>query len=183
MVLRIRDGYAPTPRWYRRGEARARILAYYSVLRQIRRRCPGLSAWRTRCGGCGVVFLADPRNRGRQDLRCPFGCREAHRQRKSTERSTAYYRTEAGREKKRKLNAKRRRGKEPAPEPVSLPEPAPFEAEIVDHLQMATSAIEERPVSRAEVVALLEEVGRQHRMVNAPSRREALLWRLENAPP
>lgn len=132
---------------------------------------------------CGILFLADPRNRGRHDLRCPFGCREAHRRSGSAERSAAYYRTEAGQEKKRKLNARRRRGKDAAPEPADLPEQAPFEAEVVDHLQMVTSAIEGRAVGREEVLALLEEVGRQHRMVGTVPRREAVLGRLERAPP
>ena len=36
-----------------------------------------------------IFFLTDARNAGRQDLGCPFGCRQAHRRRQSTRRSVA----------------------------------------------------------------------------------------------
>jgi hypothetical protein len=51
-------------------------------------------------------------------LRCPFGCREHHRQQRCCQRSTAYYRTATGRAKKKRLNA-RRQGS-PAP-PAAQP--------------------------------------------------------------
>jgi hypothetical protein len=60
------------------------------------------------CVHCGIRFLTHPRNAGRADLRCPFGCRKQHRQQRSCQRSVAYYQTDAGREKKRRLNARRK---------------------------------------------------------------------------
>ena len=60
-----------------------------------------------RCCHCGILFLADRRNHNRENLGCPFGCREAHRRRASAARSMAYYRTESGRRKKQDLNARR----------------------------------------------------------------------------
>jgi len=59
------------------------------------------------CCRCGIEFLTAPPNAGREDLRCPFGCRELHRRQQSNWRSTDYYRTNAGRVKKKKLNARR----------------------------------------------------------------------------
>jgi chromatin remodeling complex protein RSC6 len=67
------------------------------------------------CVHCGICFITDPRNAGRCDLRCPFGCREAHRKQCSTRRSVEYYRTEDGKEKKKLQNDKRTRS-ESAPE-------------------------------------------------------------------
>lgn len=59
------------------------------------------------CRDCGIRFLTHPRNAGRQDLRCPFGCRQHHRRQGGCQRSTAYYQTAAGKRKKKRLNARR----------------------------------------------------------------------------
>jgi hypothetical protein len=40
-------------------------------------------------------------------LRCPFGCRQHHRQQQSNRRSTAFYQTEEGKAKKSELNQRR----------------------------------------------------------------------------
>jgi hypothetical protein len=61
------------------------------------------------CIHCGIRFLTHPRNAGRGDLRCPFGCRQHHRRQRSSQRSTAYYQTAAGKGKKKRLNARRNR--------------------------------------------------------------------------
>ena len=54
----------------------------------------------SRCRHCGIFFLTHPRNAGRWDLGCPFGCREAHRRKESIRRSTDYYLGEQGRKYK-----------------------------------------------------------------------------------
>jgi len=64
----------------------------------------GCAVW---CCHCGIRFFTHPRNAGRQDLRCPFGCRQTRRKQRSNERSKTHYRTEAGKEKKRLLNQRR----------------------------------------------------------------------------
>ena len=61
----------------------------------------------TCCAHCGLAFLTDPRNAGRTDLRCPFGCRQHHHRQRASQRSTAYYRTPSGRRKKKRLNGRR----------------------------------------------------------------------------
>lgn len=68
---------------------------------------PELQGCVVRCVDCGLRFLTHPRNRGRQDLRCPFGCRTQHRRECSRQRSVAYYRTAVGKQKKKHLNALR----------------------------------------------------------------------------
>ncbi|MGO8748253.1 MAG: hypothetical protein ACLQNE_19935 [Thermoguttaceae bacterium] len=72
------------------------------------------------CTDCGIRFLTHPRNASRRNLRCPFGCRQHHRRQCSCRRSTAYYRTVAGKAKKKRLNA-RREGSQvpPATQPQS----------------------------------------------------------------
>ena len=71
---------------------------------------PDLQGCVVHCAECEIRFLTHPRNAGRQNLRCPFGCRQHHRRQRSCQRSTAYYRTAAGRAKKKRLNARRQDG-------------------------------------------------------------------------
>jgi hypothetical protein len=107
----------------------ALILAYYVLLRSILRTQPELRRCRTRCRHCGIFFLTHPRNAGRRDLGCPFGCREAHRRQQANRRSTTYYQDEPGKQKTRQQNAKRRQGGPPAVAPA----PAPASAETTQH--------------------------------------------------
>jgi hypothetical protein len=81
------------------------------------------------CVRCGIRFLTHPRNAGRRDLRCPFGCRQHHRRQRSRQRSTAYYQTAVGRRKKKRLNGRRQAVSPAAPSlgnldaPTALPDP------------------------------------------------------------
>jgi hypothetical protein len=89
------------------------VLEYYVVLDSILRdkaEVRHLLAW---CRHCGIPFLRDPHNAGREDLGCPFGCADLHRRRRSNERSADYNRSPLGklkrhrREEARKLAAER----------------------------------------------------------------------------
>lgn len=68
---------------------------------------PDLSRCAVHCVHCGIRFLTHSRNAGRLDLRCPFGCQRHHRRQCSSQRSAAYYRTAAGKAKKKRLNGRR----------------------------------------------------------------------------
>jgi hypothetical protein len=93
---------------------------------------PRLRQCLVRCRHCGIFFLTDPCNGGRENLGCPFGCREAHRRRQSTIRSGAYYREPEGKRKKSDLNQKRRprtsHGQSPAVPPPSCQAPGTNQA-------------------------------------------------------
>lgn len=173
MAIQIAAYFRFVADWYRGGPVVALVLAYYAVLRSVLRAQPELRRCRTRCRHCGIFFLTDPRNAGRRDLGCPFGCRVAHRRRQGNERTAAYYREEAGKDKKRALNAKRH--KQPAcratPEPAPTLPPPPADRlpsawprTMLPYLQMVTGLIEGRPVSLEEVVAMLLRALRQHRI-------------------
>lgn len=110
-------------------------------------------------------MLTSPSNRGRDDLRCPMGCRQEHARRERTRLSAKYYRTPEGREKKRGLNAKRSLG-----EPV-VPETAPKEEEdsIASYLRSVLSMIEGRRISIDEIEAHMkrwEEELRQYSLAD-----------------
>jgi len=99
---------------------------------------------------------------GRQDLRCPLGCRAAHRRQSSTQRSVAYYRTAEGQEKKKLQNGKRRPEK-PA-DLVGKGERATCDAALVVYVAMVVSLIEGRRVGEEEIRELWARAVRQHRM-------------------
>lgn len=93
--------------WHQLDRARPLVQHYQTVLDSVLQSHPELQGCVAYCTDCGIRFLTHPRNAGRRNLRCPFGCREHHRRQCSCRRSTAYYRTAAGRAKKKRLNGRR----------------------------------------------------------------------------
>jgi hypothetical protein len=97
-------------------------------------------------------------------LRCPFGCREAHRKQRSTERSVAYYATAEGKAKKKMQNGKRAQGGVRADANHPVTGALKFHAGIVGYVAMVASLIEGRPVREEEIVQMLVRAMRQHSM-------------------
>ena len=166
----------------------ALVLEYYLLLRSVLRAKPRLRACLSRCRHCRIFFLADPRNAGRRNLGCPFGCREAHRKQQSTRRSVAYYRDPEGKKKKSALN--QRRGKLTAPGPkTAAPRAcgpkngsAQWNEAMVEHVRMVSSWIEGRRVSRKEILTVLAKVLRQHSMCRRRKIDQAVAWLKEHPP-
>lgn len=172
MIIKIQKYFQFGPGWYRRqGEIRDLVLQYYFALRSVLRAKPCLRQCLTRCRHCRIFFLTHPSNSGRQDLRCPFGCRDEHRNRHSRKRSTEYYRTVEGKFKKRMQNSKRTKvaAKESLPGQGKAaafePHETSFNVHMVDYLRMAIGLIEGRPVSTAEILVMLSRAMRQHSLV------------------
>jgi len=149
------------------------------VLRSVLRIKPWLRKCLARCRHCGIFFLTDPRNAGRQDLGCPFGCSRAHRQRQSTQRSIAYYREPEGKIKKQALNARRCNRPQPAASPSPVP---PGLRPFLQYVCVMVGLIEGRPVRLWEVIGMLERTQRQHRMVRT-RRIDQSMARLNEQPP
>ncbi len=142
----------------------ALVLQYYVVLRSLLRSQCHLRRCLRRCRHCRIFFLTHPRNAGRRDLGCPFGCGQAHRKRRSTERSVAYYTTAEGKAKKKIQNGKRVRGgggRAATPPETGATE---FPAGMVSYVAMVASLIEGRRVSQAEMLRRLARTMRQHSM-------------------
>jgi hypothetical protein len=154
------------------------VLSYYVVLRSVLRIKPWLRKCLARCRHCGIFFLTDPRNAGRQDLGCPFGCSRAHRQKQSSQRSGAYYREPEGKVKKQALNARRRKG----PRPPASPSPVPPGLPWLQYVCLLVGLIEGRPVALWEVIAMLERTLRQHRMVRTRRIDQSVAWLNEQPP-
>jgi len=166
-------------------------LEYYLLLRSVLRAKPRLRACLSRCRHCRIFFLTHPRNANRRhNLRCPFGCRQAHRQQRATRRSVEYYRDPRGKTKKSALNQKRRAPVSPAKLP-EVPkarrlEPEPVLAQrnepVVEYVRMVVSLIEGRRVDRREVLEMLERVLRQHRLGRRRKIDHTLAWLNEHPP-
>jgi hypothetical protein len=155
---------------------------------------------------CGIRFLTNTRNAGRRDLRCPFGCRRHHRRQCSCQRSTAHYRTAAGKRKKKRLNGRRQRVPpitQPVPDPQAAPPPntaddAPpielrlegvvldesslVESPMLPYVRMVVSLIEGIDFSCGEVLDLLRRAMRQHSIATG-SRIDYALSVLNKHPP
>ncbi len=159
------------------------------LLRSVLRAKPHLRACLSRCRHCRIFFLTHPRNAGRRNLRCPFGCREAHRKQQSTQRSVAYYRDPQGKKKKCALN-QRRVSKGAADRPRAVRPVAPTlrnewadgPQPMVEHVRMVVSLIEARAVSHTEIREMLQRVLRQHRMCRRRKIDHAVAWLNENPP-
>jgi len=166
---------------------RGLVLAYYFVLRTVLRVRPHVRPCLTRCRHCRIFFLTHHRNRGRRDLRCPFGCRDADRGKRSTERSAAYYGTAVGKRKKKALNGKRRRTEESEGKPEEKtekaePDEAGFDPGMVEHVRVVTSLIEGFEVSREEVQEMLARTVRQRSMRRERWVDYVLRWLAEHSP-
>ena len=144
---------------------RGYVAQYYWAVRSILRDKPQLRKCLTRCRHCGILFFTHPRNAGRDDLGCPFGCRQAHRKQSAKQRSLEFYRSDAGKIKKKYLNERRSQrhhlaesasteNRFGAPEDHVAPE-------IVRHLQMVISFIEACRVAWQQIHELVTEILRQ----------------------
>ena len=178
-------------------KVRELVLRYYAVLRSILRAKPQQRRCLKRCRHCRIFFFTDPRNGGRRgefqvgrkDLGCPFGCREAYEKQQSTRRSVAYYKTDKGKKKKQQLNQRRSaavRAKAALPQAPSQEAAkavcGPWPEPMVEHVQIVVSWIEDRPVSREEILAMLAKVLRQQGMGRRRKIDHTVSWLNENPP-
>lgn len=111
-VLAVEKVFSFRPDWHQDDQAKPLVRQYQTTLESVLQAdsVSSNSQLQNRvayCVHCGIRFLTWPQNVGRQDLRCPFGCRKHHRKQSSNQRSADYYQTDKGKEKKRRLNAKR----------------------------------------------------------------------------
>lgn len=164
VVVQIQTHFHFRPDWYRQGEACTLVKQYYVVLRSVLRSRPDLRSCLCRCRHCRIFFLTHPRNGGRSDLRCPFGCREAHRKQGSTARSVAYYATVEGKAKKKMQNGKRVQGGVRADANPPVTGAQELHAGMVGYIAMVASLIEGRRVSEEEILQMLLRAMRQHSM-------------------
>ena len=145
------------------------MLQYYRLLRSVLKDKPYLRKCLKRCRHCRIFFLTHPRNAIRNDLRCPFGCRQAHRKEGEKKRCAEYYRSQAGKIKKRYLNACRtqRDTSQKSPKESHEEELPPgalettLDKQIIIHIRTLTSLIEERMVPLEDILCMINRILRQ----------------------
>ena len=95
--------------WHQDDRAKPLVLQYQTALDSVLESHPELQRCAVSCLHCRIRFLTHPRNAGRRNLRCPFGCRRHHYLQRSRQRSTACYQTADGKRNKKRLNGRRQR--------------------------------------------------------------------------
>jgi len=196
--------------WHEDDRAKPLVRQYQTALDAVLRSHAELRGCVAHCAHCGIRFFTHPRNAGRRDLRCPFGCRQCHRRERSRQRSTAYYRTSTGKRKKKHLNGHRRQvpaspqavldpqtpsdpqaGAAPTSEAppvelwlegVVLSESSLAESPLLPYLRMVVGLIEGIELTCHEVLHLLRRAMRQH-SIGARSRIDYVLVFLQRHPP
>ena len=196
--------------WHGDDRARPLVRQYQTTLDSILESHPDLRRCIAYCRDCGIRFLTHPRNAGRRNLRCPFGCRRHHRQQCSSQRSTAYYQTAEGKRKKKRLNARRQckqvlpilspdldRQAPPANEPhsdessvtvelrlegVLLDESSLASSPMLPYVRMVVGLIEGVELTCREVLCLLRRSMRQ-RSFGARRKIDYILGFLHQHPP
>jgi hypothetical protein len=156
--------------WHRDDRATPLVRQYQAALDSILQSHPELCECAVSCADCGIRFLTHPRNAGRRNLRCPFGCREHHRRERCCQRSTAYYRTAAGKTKKKRLNARRQsRQAPPAAQPQAASPPPQADTRQADHFCAAVPARGARePLPRAAELQREDVVLDEASVANSP---------------
>jgi hypothetical protein len=187
-AIQIQQHFRFEAKWYRAGVVAGLVLQYYALLRSVLRTRPKLRPCLTRCWRCRIFFIAAACNAGRKGG-CPFGCAAAHRRREWRRTSQEYYQGKEGKRKKSDHN--QRRKEKPVAPPVVAELPgtaAPSESwtevapMLVEYVRRVVSAIEERRVSREEILAMLAKEKRQHSMVRR-RRMDEIIRALHERPP
>jgi hypothetical protein len=194
--------------WHQDDHAQPVVEHYQVALEATLQAHPQLHRCVSHCAHCGIRFLTHSRNAGRRNLRCPFGCRERHREQRSCERSAAYYRTVSGKRKKQDHNRRRRLSSAQSPplaasqpqtpppgqEPptdrraelrldgVVLDESSLTNSPVLPYLRMMVSLIEGVPFGVKELLVLLRQGLRQHSIASR-KRTDYVLRFLRQHPP
>jgi len=127
---------------------------YFRQLRLVLKDRPHLRPCLKRCRHCRILFFTHPRNSGRIDIDCPFGCRQAHRKQSAATRSIEYYRSCEGKEKKKLLNARRKSREKTQVTPGD-------DHIMTGHLQVVTSLVEGRFVAFSDIDIMVNNILRQ----------------------
>lgn len=115
--------------WHRDDRASPLVRQHQNAIDEVLKADPKLQRCDTCCRHCGIRFVTHPRNAGRKDLRCPFGCRQHHQREAARARSRKYNQTAGGQKRKKVFNIRRSlasqapRRQEPSPSSSVLPTP------------------------------------------------------------
>ena len=84
IITKLRQNFKYNSHWHQEKNVRELTSRYNAHIEAILQAHPHLCSNLTKCVHCNILFFTDPRNKGRTDLRCPFGCRKEHRKRSNS---------------------------------------------------------------------------------------------------
>jgi hypothetical protein len=150
--------------WHQDGRAKPLVRQYQTAVDSAVQSHPELQGCVVCCVYCGIRFLTHPRNAGRRDLRCPFGCRRQHRRECANRRSAAHYAKPEGKRAKKRYNLRRSCRQAPATapspnletRPPALAQPPPTDephaAESPAQLRLETVVLDESALARSSLL-------------------------------
>lgn len=135
-VIALSKCFSFRPDWHRDDRASPLVRQHQNAIDEVLKADPKLHRCDICCRHCGIRFVTHPRNAGRKDLRCPFGCRQHHQREASRARSRKYNQTARGQKRKKAFNiqrslasqAARRQAPSPSSSEPSTPEPSTSES-------------------------------------------------------
>lgn len=157
--------------WYREAGSRKLAAGYYRALHRAILRDHTLRQVLYRCAGCHIFFLtywSNARATGRTGFRCPMGCRDHYRRQRANKRSTAYYQTAEGKDKKKEQNARRTSCGGPPTEQAKA-DVRSDDCRMLRYLKYILERVDRRCVTAEEVRRLFAEIYdllRQHSLEN-----------------
>jgi hypothetical protein len=98
--------YSSNPNWYRKDQVLKIYLLYLIIIWWVSRHRTEIVV--KSCSQCHILFITSRCNQHRNDICCPFGCREVRKKLKSNKRSIKYYQDPSGKKKKQVINQKRK---------------------------------------------------------------------------
>lgn len=134
MIAAIAEVFEFRPDWHQQNQAVRLVRQYELNLTSILEAHPELHDCVAGCCHCGIRFLTFRCNRGRDDLRCPFGCREHCRRQQANARSRKHYRTPEGNQRKEERNSQRC--------PIELHEQPPQQEPLLHEERLCVSPVE-----------------------------------------
>lgn len=94
------------PNWYKKDPLLRIYLLYLVTIWWLSRHRTDIVV--KSCFQCHILFITSCCNKQRNDICCPFGCRNVRKKCKSNERSIKYYQDPLGKKKKQAINQKRK---------------------------------------------------------------------------
>lgn len=104
------------PDWHRASHCLPLVRQYHAAIDVVLETHPHRPLCAVHCRHCGIRFLTHACNAQRENLLCPFGCREHSRRQAQRERSQRHYRTQSGWLNKKQCNLRRAARCQPPPE-------------------------------------------------------------------
>jgi hypothetical protein len=170
-VSKLAKEFSEDKNWYKSNKVHPTSIQYHMALGQVISTEPDVKVLLKECKSCCILFITHPCNIKRDDLCCPFGCREIRKKENNNKRSKKYYQKHP--ERKRIRNQKRYLKKvqtnempedKIAEDLIEVDEGVFISAKIFRYTCMVINTIEVQKICDEQILAHLRKKWRQHRL-------------------